>query len=240
MAKSKTPAATRPSEFAGFGPGMIQFFGELALNNDREWFEANKPRYEREVREPALAFIRAMQPKLAKLSKHLVAIDKKVGGSLMRPYRDTRFAADKTPYKTNLGVQFRHEVGKDVHAPGLYFHVDVDEVFLGAGTWHPEADALAAIRKRIAEQQKAWIKARDDAGFGKVWSLGGESLSRPPRGFAKDHPQIEDLKRKDHIAICKLATKEVFGPTAVDRIAERFAASKPYMKFLCAALDVPF
>ena len=235
MAKSKQQA-----EFGGFQPEMIQFFGELALNNDREWFEANKARYERVVREPALAFIRAMAPRLSKLSKHVLAIDKKVGGSLMRPYRDTRFASDKTPYKTNLGIQFRHAAGKDVHAPGLYFHVDADEVFLAAGTWHPEPEALAAIRTRIAEQPKAWVKARDDAGFKKVFELQGESLSRPPRGFDKEHPQIEDLKRKDHIAVCNLAHKDLYGAKVVDRVAERFAASKPYMKFLCAALDVPF
>jgi uncharacterized protein (TIGR02453 family) len=244
MAKTKAaaakPAKKGTSEFAGFQPEMIQFFGELALNNDREWFEANKQRYERVVREPALAFIRAMKPKLGKLSKHMLALDQKVGGSLMRPYRDTRFAADKTPYKTNLGVQFRHAAGKDVHAPGLYFHVDVDEVFLGAGTWHPEPDALASIRTRIAEQPKAWVKARDDAGFTKVWKLGGESLSRPPRGFDKEHAQIEDLKRKDHIAVCNFAHEDLYDPKIVDRVAERFAASKPYLKFLCAALDVPF
>jgi uncharacterized protein (TIGR02453 family) len=235
MAKTKAKG-----EFPGFEPEMMQFFGELALNNDREWFEANKQRYERVVREPALAFIRAIAPKLSKLSKHMLALDKKVGGSLMRPYRDTRFASDKTPYKTNLGVQFRHAAGKDVHAPGLYLHVNVDGVFLAAGTWHPEAAALAAIRTRIAEQPKAWVKARDDAGFKKVFELRGESLSRPPRGFAKDHPQIEDLKRKDHIAVCDLAHADLYGAKVVDRVAERFAASKPYMKFLCAALDVPF
>ena len=110
----------------------------------------------------------------------------------------------------------------------------------GAGTWHPEPDALAAIRTRIAEQPKAWVKARDEAGFAKIWKLGGESLSRPPRGFAKDHPHIEDLKRKDHIAVCNLAHRDLFGPKVVERVAERFAASKPYLKFLCAALDVPF
>jgi len=232
--------AQAKSEFGGFDPEMVQFFGELALNNDREWFEANKKRYERVVREPALAFIRAMAPRLSKLSKHVLAIDKKVGGSLMRPYRDTRFATDKTPYKTILGVQFRLAAGKDVHAPGLYFHVDPDGVFLAAGTWHPEPDALAAIRTRIAEQPKAWVKARDDAGFKKVFELAGESLSRPPRGFDKDHPQIEDLKRKDHIAVCNLAHADLYGPKVVERMAERFAASKPYMKFLCAAIGVPF
>ena len=130
-AKKKAPAVVSAG-FGGFGPGLIQFFGELSLHNDREWFEANRQRYEREVREPALGFIRAMQPKLAKISSHFTAIDKKVGGSLMRIHRDVRFSSNKDPYKTNLGIQFRHEVGKDVHAPGLYVHVDIEGVFLGA------------------------------------------------------------------------------------------------------------
>ena len=232
------PSAT--STFPGFRPGMLEFFAELAANNDREWFEANKARYEQEVREPALAFIRAMRPRLAKISKHVSAEDKKVGGALMRIHRDTRFGADKTPYKTNLGIQFRHVAGKDVHAPGLYFHVDGDEVFLGAGSWRPEASALAAMRTRIVEQPKAWVKARDDAKFTAHWTLGGDSLSRPPRGFAKDHPQIEDLKRKDFIALTKLRHRDLFSPAIVDLAAERFAATKPLMKFLCAAVDAPF
>jgi uncharacterized protein (TIGR02453 family) len=233
----KTPK--RP-KFAGFTPDLIQFIGDLSLNNDREWFQANKQRYEQHVREPALGFIRAIAPKLAKLSKHFTAIDKKVGGSLMRVHRDVRFAKDKRPYKTNLGIQFRHEVGKDVHAPGFYVHVDVEGVFLAAGTWHPDGDALTAIRKRIDTQGPAWKRARDNAKFVAHWELGGESLTRPPRGFAKDHPLIDDLRRKDHIAVCKLSVDEILGPKAVDLVAARFALTKPYVSFLCKAIDVPF
>ena len=239
VAKKKAPAVVSAG-FGGFGPGLIQFFGELSLNNDREWFEANRQRYEREVREPALGFIRAMQPKLAKISSHFTAIDKKVGGSLMRIHRDVRFSSNKDPYKTNLGIQFRHEAGKDVHAPGLYVHVDIEGVFLGAGTWRPEAAPLAAIRERIVEQSAAWKKARDDAKFTAHWHLGGESLSRPPRGFAKDHALVEDLKRKDHIAVCNLKVDEILGADAVDLVAERFGRTKPYLSFLCKALEVPF
>jgi uncharacterized protein (TIGR02453 family) len=240
-ATKKAPAAKTSAtpEFAGFGTALLQFYGELALNNEREWFEANKKRYEREVRDPALAFIRAIAPKLAKISKHFVASDKTVGGSLMRIHRDVRFSKEKTPYKTNLGIQFRHESGKDVHAPGLYFHVDNEGIFLGAGLWHPEADALAGIRAHIVNNQAAWKKARDDAKFTSHWKLSGESLSRPPRGFDKEHPLIVDLQRKDHIAMCELKAKDIIGPELVDLVAARFAESKPYVAFLCKALGEP-
>jgi uncharacterized protein (TIGR02453 family) len=111
----------------------FKFLDELAANNNRTWFEANKPRYESLVREPALEFISAMGPALEKFAPHSRADPRKVGGSLMRVFRDTRFSRDKTPYKTNIGIQFRHELGKDVHAPGFYVHLAADESLFRGG-----------------------------------------------------------------------------------------------------------
>ena len=91
-----------------------------------------------------------MEPALKKFAPSFRAEPRKVGGSLMRVFRDTRFSRDKTPYKTNIGIQFRHALGKDVHAPGFYVHIATDECFFGAGCWHPEADALGKIRDTIA------------------------------------------------------------------------------------------
>ena len=116
-------------EFEGFQPTLLAFLRDLKANNNRDWFNAHKPDYEQLVREPALGFISAMGPPLAKFAPMFVAVPRKSGGSLMRVYRDTRFSRDKTPYKTNVGIQFRHEYGKDVHAPGYYFHIDPDQVF---------------------------------------------------------------------------------------------------------------
>ena len=120
-------------KFAGFPPQTLKFLKELERNNNREWFQANKSRYEDVVLEPALDFITTMGPKLHAISDHFVAIPKRMGGSLMRVYRDTRFGKDKTPYKTNIGIQFRHELGRDVHAPGYYLHIDNTGCFLAAG-----------------------------------------------------------------------------------------------------------
>ena len=233
-------AQARAEKFAGLSRETLQFLVELTENNDRDWFKENQRRYEEQVREPARAFIRALAPKLKKITPHLVVSDQKVGGSLMRPQRDTRFARDKTPYKTNLGIHFRHVAGKDVHAPGLYVHLDPGEAFLGAGMWHPDAHALNAVRKRIVAAPKAWLKARDDAAFCAHFALSGETLSRPPKGYSADHPCLADLKRKDHIGIARLKGSALLGADAVELAVERFRAAKPYMKFLCDALDLPF
>lgn len=135
--------------FTGFPRDSIKFFKELSKNNNRDWFAENKPRYEESVLNPALRLVIDIEGPLKKVSPHFLAVSKKSGGSLMRIYRDTRFSKDKTPYKTNLGVHFRHETGKDVHAPGFYFHVDPKEVFVGAGIWRPDSKALNQIRVLI-------------------------------------------------------------------------------------------
>jgi len=147
----------------GFSAQTFSFLEELAANNTRDWFADHKQDYEDKVREPALAFINAVGERLPALAPHFTADSRKMGGSLMRVYRDTRFGKDKTPYKTNVGIQFRHEVGKDVHAPGFYVHISAASCFVGVGTWHPPADALLNIRQLIADKPELWLAARDDA-----------------------------------------------------------------------------
>ena len=124
-----------------FTRASIKFLDDLAANNNRIWFEENRSQYEALVRAPALAFISEMSPVLKTFAPHFRADPRKTGGSLMRVFRDTRFSRDKTPYKTNIGIQFRHAVGKDVHAPGFYVHIASDECFLAVGCWHPDADS---------------------------------------------------------------------------------------------------
>ena len=185
-----------------FGPGLMKFLHELDRNNNRSWFEKNKQRYEDDVREPAREFIRTMASPIERISPHLTVSDRKVGGSMMRIYRDVRFSKNKAPYKTNLGIKFRHDAGKDVHAPGLYFHVEPKQCFLGCGMWHPDPKSLGAVREAMDDDPKGWKRVRDGKRFRDAWTLGGESLKRPPRGYSEDHELIEDLKRKDHIAFC--------------------------------------
>lgn len=223
-----------------FTQDTFRFLDELATNNNREWFALNKARYLRDVQQPALEFIRTMKPVIGRIAPVLIASDATVGGSLMRVYRDTRFAKDKTPYKTNVGIQFRHQAGKDVHAPGWYVHLAPDECFVGAGVWQPDASALAKIRNAIAADGKAWLKARDDRKFREHFELWGESLRTAPRDFPRDHPLIEDLKRKDFIGLASLRKTEVTGPGFVRLAQERLKESRPLMAFLCGALGLPW
>ncbi len=228
------------ARYASFNDETLKFLRELKKNNNRDWFNENKPRYEEDVLDVALRFIQSMQDPLADIAPHFTAIPKRMGGSLMRVYRDTRFSKNKTPYKTNIGIQFRHELGKDVHAPGYYVHIDPDDVFLGAGMWRPASEPLRAIRERIADKPGEWEPVRDDRGFKRHFDLGGESLTRPPRGFDKDHPQIGDIKRKSFIAVKTLTHDDALNPKFQQKVETAFKAATPYMTFLCKAVGVPF
>lgn len=223
-----------------FTAATLSFLDEMAANNNRAWFDANRARYETLVREPAFDFIAAMVPLLEGFAPNFRADARKVGGSLMRVFRDTRFSRDKTPYKTNIGIQFRHALGKDVHAPGFYVHVSTAECFFGAGCWHPEADALGRIRDLVATKPDRWFAARDDRKFRGDWTLAGDALTRPPRGFAGDHPAVEDLKRKDFIALAPLSVDEVVSPGLPKLAGNRFKTATPLMRFLCDAVGVPY
>ena len=227
--------------FDGFPADTVRFLAELAKNNNRQWFLAHKPRYEQSVRAPALALIEAMALPLERISKYVFADPTPSGGSLMRVYRDTRFTGGKEPYKTNLGIQFRHERGRDIHAPGLYFHLEPREFFLACGMWRPEAEALLAIRTRIAERPDEWRQATKNRAFVRVWkAVTGDKLKRPPRGFDPDHPCIEDIKFTDFLGVADLPRGLISSPGLVDHVAKAFAAGTPLMKFLCAALGLPY
>jgi hypothetical protein len=109
---------------AHFSRDLFGFLEELRSNNRREWFEANRTRYERDVREPMLTFISDFAPRLRKISPKLVADPRPSGGSMFRIYRDVRFSPDKKPYKTHVAARFSHIMGRDVHAPGFYVHLE--------------------------------------------------------------------------------------------------------------------
>jgi uncharacterized protein (TIGR02453 family) len=130
------------AEFKGFRKEFFAFFRELKANNDRAWFEANKSRFRETVQAPMSDFITAMALHLSRVSKEFVADPRPNGGSMFRIHRDIRFSRDKRPYKEHGACQFRHRLGRDVHAPGFYVHLAPKEVFVGGGLWMPDPDAL--------------------------------------------------------------------------------------------------
>ena len=229
-----------PSSYPGFPPDLLRFLNELSAHNNRKWFQAHKSRYEEQLLEPSLAFIAAVADPLAKVSPHFRAVPKRMGGSLMRIYRDVRFAKDKQPYKTNVGIHFRHELGKDIHAPGFYFHISPAEVFVGAGIWHPDSKTLGKIRQAIDEDPAAWKKAKGGKAFRSRFQLEGDSLKRPPRGFDAEHPLLEDLRRKDYIGISRFDPDALLRPGIVKETIAAYRTAKPFMAFLCQAIGVEF
>ncbi|HJP32881.1 MAG TPA: DUF2461 domain-containing protein [Candidatus Latescibacteria bacterium] len=221
-------------------PKLFAFFRDLKKNNDREWFEANKDRFESDVRGPLLAFIDTFAEPLYKISPHFRADARKVGGSLFRIYRDVRFSKDKTPYKTHAGVHFRHERAKDAHAPGFYLHLDPREIFIGAGIWRPDKDALLQIRAAILDKPAAWKKAVVGAAFRRQFTLDGESYKRPPGDVDRDHPLFEDLMRKDFIAVTDSSRADVLAADFPRKFAATCKAASPLVKFLAESLSLQY
>ena len=218
-----------------FGPELFAFLRELKANNEREWFNANKERYENVLLEPALAFVEDFGLRLHDITPHLVADSRRQGGSLFRIYRDTRFAKDKTPYKTHAGIYFRHERSKEVRAPGLYLHLEPRHVFAGGGIWHADPKTAHAIRRRIAEDPDGWAEAKRGVDLGR-----GEALKRVPPAFDKEHPHAEDLKRKDFAAIRHFTQKDATTLGFLDRYEEACRSFTPLMRFLSRAVGVPY
>ena len=223
-----------------FSSKSFAFLKELKVNNNRAWFQANKDRYEADLKRPMLAFIENLSAPLAKVSPEFVCDPRGNGGSMFRIYRDTRFSKDKSPYKSWAAARFRHIEGRSKPAPVFYLHLEPRNVFVGCGIWHPESKVLAQLRQFLVDNPNAWKRARSDAQFRKHFELGGRTLTRAPRGFDPDHELIEDLKRKDFVASSHLTQKMACAKDFPDQFAERCAAASPFIDYLCAALDLDF
>jgi uncharacterized protein (TIGR02453 family) len=218
-----------------FTAELFAFLRELAAHNEREWFNANKSRYEEHVKEPALAFVEDIGYRLPEVAPHLVA-DKK---SLFRIYRDTRFAKDKTPYKTHAGIYFRHAGAADADTAGLYLHLEPRHVFMGAGIWHPGPAALKRLRTAIVARPEAWRDAV--TGAAPDWELGqGEALKRAPAGFPADHPLVDDLKRKSFAVVSRMSQRDATARGFLDEFERRARAARPFMAWVSGTLGVAY
>ena len=217
---------------------LFIFLSELKENNNRDWFQDNKERYENDVKDPLLTFIAAFAERTPEISTSIMAIPRISGGSLFRIYRDMRFSKDKTPYKTGAGLHFRHKRGKDVHAPGYYLHLEPGDVFAGCGIWKLNTETVTKIRTKIATHPDQWLNIIQEKKFKKTFTMGGDSLKRPPKGFDPDHPLIEDLKRKDYLASIVLNEKIVGEPDFLDYYVELCKTAAPFMEFLTRAVGL--
>ncbi len=186
------------SEFRGFPQKGLDFLANLVKNNEKTWFEANKNIYEEFLVAPALAFITDFGKLLQKeISRDIVYNTRTNGsGSMFRIYRDTRFSADKSPYKTHVGIYFWEGPGKKMSKPGFYFHLESNGALMYAGKYEFSKEELQKFRDAVADDKKG--KELEKAiGFVRKagdYETGDVHYKRVPQGYAPDHPRAELLR----------------------------------------------
>ena len=209
-----------------FSRELFQFLVELKFNNERPWFNANKARYEEQVKRPLLRFIADADPALQRLNPAFSR------PNFFRIHRDTRFSKDKAPYKTHAAAQFRHRAtADDVHAPGFYLHLEPGDCFIGGGIWMPEPDVTLAVRKRIAKRDGAWLAFRKT----QLPLFTDDKLKRPPKGFDPQHPLVEDLKLRSFISWVSVSDKQACSPDFLKTFIAACKKLDPLVRFLCSA-----
>jgi len=229
--------------FTGFRPEAIQFLADLAANNERSWFQPRKAEYERLLKTPMEQLCVALEEEFRTRNIPLHADPAK---SPFRIYRDTRFAKDKSPYKTAAAASFgwagdglEAAAGRahmeNVHASGGYFHLQPGEIFVGGGVWHPDTAWLNAFRRRIVDNLEGFKAIVEAPEFKKTFGdIGdeGESLKRVPTGFPADHPAADLLRKKNVTFGRRLSDADATSPSLPTVIADSFAAGTPLMRYL--------
>jgi len=219
---------------AAFSRELFAFLAELKANNNRGWFQANKARYVDLAETPMLAFIKAVGEELTRISPRFVADPRRVGGSMFRIHRDTRFSANKDPYKTWVAARFRHRAAADgIDAPGFYLRLGPDGSAGGGGIHHPETATLTKIRTRIVQRPCDWAAVRR-----RTPEILGDRLVRPPAGFDRAHEFVEDLKFKDFYVMTPFTEREVTAPDFLARYISACRDAAPLVEFVTRSLGL--
>jgi uncharacterized protein (TIGR02453 family) len=217
-----------------FPAETLRFLRALKRNNRREWFNAHRDDYEAYVRQPMTAIVERLAVDLRTFAPELVASPKV---SMYRIYRDTRFSEDKKPYKTHVAAVFPTRGLNKHEGAGTYFHVSGDEVWIGGGMYSPQPPQLFAVREHIAGHVKQLRAIVESSGFRRhVGELGGDTLSRVPRGFAKDHPAADYLMHKQFVAGAEFPAAFASSPAFYKTLLTVFRQVVPLARFLNAPL----
>jgi len=212
----------------------VDFFKKLAKNNNRDWFNANKDTFVR-ANDNVIAVTGELISRISRFDPEIAGIDPK--SCVFRIYRDVRFSKDKSPYKTNLGA-FIAPGGRKTMSPGYYFHVQPTSFFAATGKHMPDASELLKIRNAIAGNPKEFLKIVEAKKFkDRFGDLHGERLSKPPKGFAADHPAIEYLKLKSCTVAEEFTEKAALSKDYPKLLTESFKAAHPLVVFLRKALN---
>jgi len=217
-------------------PGTFNFLSELAQNNNREWFQANKARHD-EARDNVIEFVAALIAGISGFDK-TVSPDLDPKSCVMRIYRDIRFSRNKTPYKNNFGAGISGQ-GKNFYGPGYYLHIHPEESFIAGGCWMPEAAHLQSIRQEIDYNGDEFHRIIDDPSFKKYFGSPDQEykLRTKPKDYPADHPDIDYLKLKSFTFTHIVDQKELSSSDAVKNMIRGFEILHPFMVYLRNSLS---
>jgi uncharacterized protein (TIGR02453 family) len=218
------------TDFAGFPKETLRFLAGLKRNNRREWFQPRKHVFEQQVKAPMLELVAALNTQLARFAPNYVTDPAK---AVFRIYRDTRFSADKTPYKTHIAAWFRRRGPKDVHLGGFYFSISSEQIEIAGGIYHPAPETMLLVRTHISE---SYLELRKILANQKVRRLMGElqgdELTRVPKGFDPSHPAVALIKKKDWILDTTLDSGLATSARLSREITDRFRVMTPLIEYL--------
>lgn len=205
----------------------LQFLKDLAANNHREWFQANKDRYDAAL-DNMKQFARAVENALGET-------DLLESATLFRIYRDVRFSKDKSPYKNNFGLSLSRATKR--LRGGYYIQIEPGGSFVGGGFWQPNKEDLKRIRDEFAIDEQPIREIMADPAFRKHFgTLQGEELKTAPQGFDKNHPALDLLRKKSFVAIQNFTDAEVTSDTFLEEVMQSFRAIRPYFDYMSMVL----
>jgi uncharacterized protein (TIGR02453 family) len=206
----------------------FEFLSKLKKNNNREWFAANKPAFDEIVKENKVFFTEIY----TEFQKH----DDLSGIHIYRIYKDIRFSKDKTPYKTNLGVGFSRT--KPALRGGYYLQIEDNNTFVGGGFWSPNNEDLLRIRKEFEADTTAIEKITSHPTFIEFFGelQGEDGVKSAPKGFDKNHPAIDLIKKKQFIVMRQFTNAEVLAPNFQAEVVKSFVAMRPFFNYMSEVL----
>lgn len=229
------------SHFGGFPKECVKFYRELSSNNTKEWFDAHKPDFEKYILSPSRDFVLHMGERLATITPGIVA-DPRVNRSIFRPYRDTRFSKDKTPYKTHLGIFMWVGPLAKMDCPGYYFHIEPPILMLGVGNHCFSRPLLEMYRDAAVDPEQGpalrealeVIRARGD------YEIGIKHYKQIPRGYDKNHPNADLLLFNGLTAAFSVPIPQELYSAAIEDFAfEKFQDMSPLVNWLLHMITVP-
>jgi len=213
---------------------ILAFLKELSENNNREWFQANKERYNH-VRSEFELFINILIPELSQIDPEVKGLEAKE--CLFRIYRDIRFSPDKTPYKINFGA-YMARGGRKSEFAGYYFHLEPGSSLLAGGVYLPQPPVLKAIREEIYHNTDEFLHIIKNPTFKRYFpEMDGEKLKTAPQGYPNDFEQIDWLKYKSYSLVAPLSNKALSSDNLVQEVCNVYRIMKPFNDFMNRVID---